>query len=85
MHMKEPWLVINPPIENDELNSLFRSDHPDHRTRDYKTLLAHSLLYVLAYDGSELVGFISVAWDGGVHGFKHTEAGLIRIDPNQIT
>ncbi len=29
----------------------------------------HSLGWVCAYLGSELVGFVNVAWDGGVHAF----------------
>ncbi len=135
--MKKLRYAVNPPIDNEELNSLFLAGRSDHLTRDYKALLAHSLLYVFAYDDSELVGFVNVAWDGGDHGFildptvrpsyrrrgigtnllreatkaaaktgiewlhvdyvaeltpfyegagfKHTEAGLIRIDPNRVT
>lgn len=29
----------------------------------------HSLGWVCAWDGSELVGFVNVSWDGGVHAF----------------
>ena len=29
----------------------------------------HSLGWVCAWDGDELVGFVNVAWDGGVHAF----------------
>ena len=29
----------------------------------------HSLGWVCAYDGERLVGFVNVAWDGGVHAF----------------
>jgi ribosomal protein S18 acetylase RimI-like enzyme len=29
----------------------------------------HSLGWVVARDGAELVGFVNVAWDGGVHAF----------------
>ena len=29
----------------------------------------HSLGWVCARDGDRLVGFVNVAWDGGVHGF----------------
>ncbi len=31
--------------------------------------LDHSLLYICAYDAARLVGFVNVAWDGGVHAF----------------
>jgi GNAT superfamily N-acetyltransferase len=29
----------------------------------------HSLGWVVAYDGDELVGFVNVPWDGGIHAF----------------
>ncbi|EMF28554.1 MULTISPECIES: GNAT family N-acetyltransferase [Streptomyces] len=29
----------------------------------------HSLGWVCARDGAELVGFVNVAWDGGIHAF----------------
>lgn len=29
----------------------------------------HSLGWVCARDGSDLVGFVNVAWDGGIHAF----------------
>jgi GNAT superfamily N-acetyltransferase len=29
----------------------------------------HSLGWVCAHDGDEIVGFVNVAWDGGVHAF----------------
>jgi GNAT superfamily N-acetyltransferase len=29
----------------------------------------HSLGWVCAFDADRLVGFVNVAWDGGVHGF----------------
>jgi ribosomal protein S18 acetylase RimI-like enzyme len=31
--------------------------------------LTHSLTWVCAYADSQLVGFVNVAWDGGVHAF----------------
>ncbi|HEX5116666.1 MAG TPA: GNAT family N-acetyltransferase [Pseudonocardiaceae bacterium] len=33
------------------------------------TLHRHSLGWVCATDGDDLVGFVNVAWDGGVHAF----------------
>ena len=33
------------------------------------TVLKRSLAHVGAYDGERLVGFVNVAWDGGVHAF----------------
>ena len=31
--------------------------------------LDHSLTWICAYDDSRLIGFVNVAWDGGVHAF----------------
>lgn len=39
-------------------------------TVDWRTRLRqHSLGWVCAWDGGTLVGFVNVAWDGGVHAF----------------
>ncbi|GAA4021742.1 GNAT family N-acetyltransferase [Deinococcus rubellus] len=31
--------------------------------------LDHSLTWICAYDSARLVGFVNVAWDGGIHAF----------------
>ena len=31
--------------------------------------LSHSLTWICAYEDSRLIGFVNVAWDGGVHAF----------------
>lgn len=56
-------------VTNAQMNALFASAWPNHRERDFSQLLAHSLEYVVALAGSQLVGFVNIAWDGGVHGF----------------
>ena len=44
-------------------------DHPPEEY-DWKTQVEqHSLGWVCAIDGDELVGFVNVAWDGGSHAF----------------
>ena len=35
----------------------------------YEDVLARSFTWVTARDGASLVGFVNVAWDGGVHFF----------------
>jgi GNAT superfamily N-acetyltransferase len=40
-----------------------------HRTTTFQPVLRSSLAYVCAYEGSELVGYINVAWDGKAHAF----------------
>src|SRR4051795_4006213 len=59
----------NPEVMNDELNALFEAAWPHRERRDYTPVLARSLAYVCAYAASELVGFVNLAWDGGVHAF----------------
>ena len=61
--------VENPAVENTDLNSLFENAWPDHMWRDFKLVLQHSLVYVCAFDGTRLIGFVNVAWDGGFHAF----------------
>lgn len=34
-----------------------------------RRLEEHSLTWVQAYDGERLVGFVNLAWDGGLHAF----------------
>ena len=60
---------ISPPVNNAELNALFAAAWPNHTPRDFAPVLAHSLAYVCAWRGDALVGFVNVAWDGGIHAF----------------
>lgn len=36
---------------------------------NYARVLARNLGHVCAFDGEALVGFVNVAWDGGLHAF----------------
>ena len=59
------------PIDNDVLNRLHAEGFG---TRVFDTdwaaqLERHSAGWVTAYDEGRLVGFVNVAWDGGVHAF----------------
>ena len=57
-------------ISNEQLRSLFADAWPEKRVDcDYSIVLARSLGYVCAYLEEALVGFVYVAWDGGVHAF----------------
>jgi ribosomal protein S18 acetylase RimI-like enzyme len=58
-------------ISNPELNAL-HAEGFGHRVLDDDwgaQLAGHSLGWVTARDGETLVGFVNVAWDGGVHAF----------------
>ena len=60
---------VSPTITNDELNVLFANAWENHQTWDFLPVLQHSLLFVCAYYGTRLVGFVNVAWDGSQHAF----------------
>ena len=58
-------------FDNAELNAL-HAEAFNHRPleEDWKTQVErHSLGWVCARDGGELVGFVNVPWDGGIHAF----------------
>jgi len=60
---------IGPNVADRELNELFACAWENHVEREFGPVLERSLTYVCAFDGTRLVGFVNVAWDGGVHGF----------------
>ncbi len=60
------------PFTNAELNPLHAEgfDHPVLSDDDWVAQVArHSLGWVTAREAERLVGFVNVAWDGGVHAF----------------
>lgn len=60
---------INPPLTNDGLNALFVAAWPTYAANDFVPLLSRSLAYLGAYADEQLVGFVNLAWDGGIHAF----------------
>ena len=60
---------ISPPADNAALNALFAAAWPAHAPADFQPALGHSLAYVCAYQENRLVGFVQLAWDGGIHAF----------------
>jgi GNAT superfamily N-acetyltransferase len=60
---------VNPTVTNKSLNELFGAAWPEHSYRDFRPILERSLAYVCAYDANHLIGFVNVAWDGGIHAF----------------
>jgi GNAT superfamily N-acetyltransferase len=67
--MTEIDLKVSPPLTNDVLNKLFDAAWENYQVRDFQPILRHSLLYVCAYAGARLIGYVNVAWDGGIHAF----------------
>ena len=60
---------INSQVNGDALNGLFGSAWPAYTPRDFSPLFAIGLGHVCAFQGDDLIGFVNVAWDGGVHAF----------------
>jgi GNAT superfamily N-acetyltransferase len=67
--MDEIVYAVSPAVTNAAMNALFAASWPNHREVDYAPELAHSLLYVCAHAGDRLIGFVNVAWNGGIHAF----------------
>lgn len=70
-HDNQPALVLrlSPPLGNLEINALFAAAWPEHRARDWTPILSRSLCSIGAFQQGVLIGFVNVAWDGGVHAF----------------
>lgn len=60
---------VSPTITNDELNELSAAAWGNNDPTNFRPILERSLTYVCAYRTARLVGFVNVAWDGGVHAF----------------
>jgi len=59
----------NPPLADAALNDLFAASWSSYRPRRFGPVLERSLVYIAAFSGERLAGFVNVAWDGGIHGF----------------
>jgi GNAT superfamily N-acetyltransferase len=60
---------ISPPVSNDQLNNLFATAWVNYIPCDFQRVLSRSLLYVCAYHDDQLVRYVNLAWDGGIHSF----------------
>ena len=58
-----------PTVADRDLNALFAGVWPTHTARNFANELQHCLSYVCAYERDQLIGFVKLAWDGGMHGF----------------
>ena len=65
--MVDVRLVCNERPEDKALSELWSSAWGSTGPSDWNKILNRSLCYVCAYLGEQLVGFVNVAWDGGVH------------------
>ena len=60
---------VSPAIASSALNELFAAAWPAHVASDFAPVLSRSLAYVCAYQQERLIGFVNLAWDGGIHAF----------------
>jgi len=67
--MLDVRIRISPSVSNHQLNELFAIAWENHKHRDFQPIISRSLLYVCAYHDEQLVGYVNMAWDGGVHAF----------------
>ena len=60
---------ISPKVTNAVLNELFTAAWGAVHSNDFQAVLERNLGHVCAFEGKRLVGFINIAWDGGIHAF----------------
>ena len=60
---------VKPNVPDAALNELFANAWESSAPTASRSVLAHFLTYICAFDGARLIGFVHVAWDGGIHGF----------------
>ena len=61
--------TTNPEATNEDLNALFADAWPNYTPRDFLPVLSQNLWHICALADGVLVGFVNVAWDGGLHAF----------------
>lgn len=62
--------IVSDPFPDDAaMRLLWLSAWGDGGPQSFRPILERSLGHVGAYDGALLVGFVNIAWDGGVHAF----------------
>jgi ribosomal protein S18 acetylase RimI-like enzyme len=67
--MEDLQYLVNSPVTSRQLNDLFASSWEGHQWRDFEPVLKRSLGYICAWRADELVGFVNLARDGGIHAF----------------
>jgi ribosomal protein S18 acetylase RimI-like enzyme len=60
---------LDPFPSEEELEPMWTGAWGSPWTGDLAFILARSLVHAGAYAGDRLVGYVNVAWDGGVHAF----------------
>jgi GNAT superfamily N-acetyltransferase len=68
--MMEPEieLRLNAPFRDEEIALLFKAAWGE-QAPDVPPAVEHCLAHICAYSAERLVGFVKLAWDGGIHAF----------------
>jgi GNAT superfamily N-acetyltransferase len=69
--VEEPLIkIVTDPLPGDgAMQRLWLAAWGDSGPDSFEPILTRSLVHVGAYDGALLIGFVNVAWDGGIHAF----------------
>jgi GNAT superfamily N-acetyltransferase len=67
-HAKVVYRVC-PSVPEGALEALFATAWGEPSRHDFSSVLRHSLAFVCAYHEERLIGFVNLAWDGGIHAF----------------
>jgi ribosomal protein S18 acetylase RimI-like enzyme len=62
-------IAVDPFPSDKALRSLWLNAWGRSGRGSFQSILSRSLAHVGAYDGPSLIGFVNVAWDGGIHAF----------------
>lgn len=62
-------IAIDPFPKPVQFAPLWRAAWGDDWSGDLDAILARSLTHLGAFDAAQLIGFVNVAWDGGIHAF----------------
>jgi ribosomal protein S18 acetylase RimI-like enzyme len=62
-------ILVDPFPSDEALRSLWLKAWGNRGAGSFQSILSRSLAHVGAYDSQTLVGFVNVAWDGGIHAF----------------
>ena len=67
--MSELTLLVRAPLADAALNALFAAAWPHHTDRAFGPIHDRSLTWISAWRTDQLVGYVNVATDGGLHAF----------------
>jgi len=67
--MSGPTLLVRTQLTDAQLNALFAAARPHHTDTSFGPIHERSLTWISAWRTDQLVGYVNVATDGGLHAF----------------